>query len=92
MLSDPSQALSPPATAINAAVRRDSEYALAQSLGNLGVSSFEKYVHVIFGSLSTILKNVLKGANTWFNLLPVAKVHRQYVFLLGRYEFLSRME
>ena len=80
VLSDPSQALSPPATAINAAVRRDSEYALARSLGNLGVSNLEN--HVIFGSWITIMKNIHKGAKALCNLLPVAiVVHCCYVVL-----------
>ena len=60
MLSDPSQALSPLAAAINAAVWSwDSEYALAHpSLGNCNVSqTFEKHVFfVVVGGLASINK------------------------------------
>ena len=59
MLSDPSQALSPLATAINAAVwGENSEYALAHlSLGNCNATqTFEK--HLIFGGQVTNTKNL----------------------------------
>ena len=85
MLSDPSQALSPPATAINAAVRRDSEYALAPSLGNLVVSNFSETCHFWQVEKQYYL--------LWTILSKAKKAHALLICgFMGRYEFLSRIE